>query len=220
MEGGDTSIDDVGERRKGKSKRKRESSTTSSTYNPNKKSHGSPLKDLILAISTHDGAENEGQSTSTRDVSYNSVAKLCREAGATVTGQVHKRVCFLICTPSSVRKATQRVRKAIKKGIRLIDVTWVQRCLEENQKVDHVQFCLDHLFEPTTRQSSDQEKTDTGISDELHVSKAQAPLEHEEGWSEPVDLGCCCVCHENGADDCEWCVDCSISKQERRKAAK
>lgn len=30
----------------------------------------------------------------------------------------------------------------------------------------------------------------------------------DSGWTSPVDVGCCCVCHENGDADCEWCTDC------------
>ena len=36
-----------------------------------------------------------------------------------------------------------------------------------------------------------------------------------EGWSEPVQLDCCCVCHENNPPntitDCEWCKTCNIN---------
>ena len=29
------------------------------------------------------------------------------------------------------------------------------------------------------------------------------------GWTDPVSIGCCCVCHENGTTKyCPWCVDC------------
>ena len=32
------------------------------------------------------------------------------------------------------------------------------------------------------------------------------------GWTPAEDLGCCCVCHENGtADECPWCTECSIT---------
>mmetsp|Transcript_25602 Transcript_25602/g.49184 ORF Transcript_25602/g.49184 Transcript_25602/m.49184 type:complete len:445 (+) Transcript_25602:105-1439(+) len=42
------------------------------------------------------------------------------------------------------------------------------------------------------------------------------------GWSTPIQLDCCCVCHENGDDNCPWCVDCNINvskKQNNQNAA-
>jgi hypothetical protein len=41
------------------------------------------------------------------------------------------------------------------------------------------------------------------------------------GWTEAVEFGCSCVCHENLGErvvtDCEWCVDCSVNKENRAR---
>ena len=36
------------------------------------------------------------------------------------------------------------------------------------------------------------------------------------GWSEAVELDCCCVCHENGDLECPWCTgetECNLTKK-------
>ena len=49
----------------------------------------------------------------------------------------------------------------------------------------------------------DDDDDDDGDDDQFFISDANA------GWTEPVSIGCCCVCHENGTtNDCTWCVDC------------
>jgi hypothetical protein len=185
-------------KRKRKSKRKRESVGADTSC-----IQRSPLEGILLAVSTFDGIENETRTT--RDISYTLVVKSCREARAMASGKVHNRVRFLICTPSAVVKATQRVRKAIRKRIPLIDSKWVQRCLQENKRVDQSEFSLNHLA-----------TVQTGAADKPNAPRPDGPTFDSSGWSEPFDLGCCCVCHENGTLNCGWCVECSINKQAKK----
>lgn len=35
------------------------------------------------------------------------------------------------------------------------------------------------------------------------------------GWSTPIQLDCCCVCHENGDDNCPWCLDCNLTLERK-----
>jgi len=45
--------------------------------------------------------------------------------------------------------------------------------------------------------------------DKLHDSFNEIIPNDDAGWTEPKELGCCCLCHENGTTkDCEWCTDC------------
>ena len=41
--------------------------------------------------------------------------------------------------------------------------------------------------------------------------ESDIPDENNAGWSSPVQLDCCCVCHENGDDNCHWCTECNIN---------
>lgn len=197
-----------------KTKRKRESkeeSTENGTGNDaparsQKQKRGKPLNGLIVAIST---LEVKGQAHSQADVSYKSVAQSCRDAGAEVSGQVHKRVFCLVCTRTAVQHATQRVRKAYKKSLPLVDVGWVTQCQMENRRVEFGPYRLDAEAKKVIDKLNQVIETAAKQGEKGAKASLEQEMVPESGWSEPVELGCCCVCHENGAaDSCEWCVDC------------
>jgi hypothetical protein len=202
-----------------KTKRKRENKEESSTENGTgvdapartspKQKRGNPLNGLIVAIST---LEVKGQAHSEADVSYKSVAQSCRDAGAQVSGQVHKRVTCLVCTRTAVQHATQRVRKAYKKNLPLVDVGWVAQCQMENRRVEFGPYRLDEEAKKVIDKLNQVIETAAKQGEKgAKASLLEQEIVPESGWSEPVELGCCCVCHENGAaDSCEWCVDCKV----------
>jgi len=172
---------------------------------PNKKRKrmGGPLKGMIIAVSTLDV---KGQSHKESESSYKSVAELCQSMGATVTGQLHRRVSCLVCNETAVNNATQRVRKAVKKKVPLVDVAWVRQCSEEETCVNLEPYLLDdfaaRVIESRAERGSEVPVNDATVEvDELPAS----------AWSEPTTLGCCCVCHENGDDNCPWCTSCSAN---------
>ncbi len=125
---------------------------------------------------------------------------------------MHKKVFAVICNRSAVNQLTQRVRKAIKKGFtHLIDVEWIKQCKLEAQCVNHEQYLLTEIAKDLIEKRS-------------HIMKAiethnTTEKEHDEdiGWTEPISLDCCCVCHEDGRDDCEWCVDCAVTRAKKLK---
>ena len=157
-----------------------------------------PLKGMIIAVSTLDV---RGKSHTDSESSYKAIADLCQSLGASVTGQLHRRVSCLVCNPTAVNNATQRVRKAVKKNVPLVDVEWIRQCREQEKCVDLEPFRLDNVavqvIESRPVESSDAVYT-TPNEDELPASV----------WSEPASLGCCCVCHENGDANCPWCTGC------------
>ena len=115
----------------------------------------------------------------------------------------------MICNRSAVTQLTQRVRKAIKKGfVHLIDVEWIKQCKLEAQCVSHEQYLLTEMAKDLVEKRS-------------HIMKAiEVNAENEVndvGWTAPISLDCCCVCHEDGRDDCEWCVDCSVTRAKKLK---
>lgn len=179
------------------SKKKRERPEKSGNKSSKKKL---PLKGLTLAISTLDV---KGQQHENRDLSYKTIQSLCIELGAKVTGQAHKRVSALICTVTSLQNATQRVRKAIKHDIPLLDVAWLHECQKKEARIAFDEYLLDKKL----------------VSDKKKESGSNPDYEEvpEKGWSEPVAFGCSCVCHENLDPDCPWCADCSVNRGKRRK---
>jgi hypothetical protein len=154
---------------------------------------------MILAISTLDV---KGRAHTDAQSSYKAISDLCRTLGASVTGQLHSRVTCLICNRSAVQHATQRVRKALKKKVPLVDVAWVRQCHREGKRIDHSDYCLDELASQVT----ESRIVDTADDDGVDVDEIP-----ESAWSQPTCLGCCCVCHENGDDKCPWCPQCDVN---------
>ena len=141
-------------RRKAESKEARrqakEEDTTSQKQGSNaiirptkkRKRNQAVLKGMILAVSTLDV---KGESHSNSESSYKAVADCCRKLGASVTGQLHRRVSYLICNETAVTNATQRVRKAVKKKVALVDVAWIRKCQANEELVAVDPYRLDNL---------------------------------------------------------------------------
>ena len=129
-----------------------------------------------------------------------------------MTGQVHKKVFAVICNRSAVTQLTQRVRKAIKKGfVHLIDVEWIKQCKLEGQCVKHEEFLL---TEDAKNFIEKRAKIMKAI--EANNEPDSSQVDEDVGWTEPTSLDCCCVCHEDGRDDCEWCVDCNVTLRAKK----
>ena len=114
--------------------------------------------------------------------------------------QVCKRTQVLVCTTCAVQKATQRVRKAFKKRIPIVNVEWLERCRLEKKKLDYAAYSLD----------DEAKKAIDNRQETLENDKSTEEVDPNAGWTEAVTLGCCCVCHENGTEkECQWCTDCT-----------
>ncbi len=174
-----------------------------------KKKNAKPLNGLILALSTQDPKDKkEGRS----DSSYKEVSALCEELGASVTPQVHKRVFAVICNKSAAVQSTQRVRKAMKRCLPIIDVDWLLKCKEEGTRVDHEQYSLTELAQQA---EAGKKKKNEVASNETHVEYDEELLKSDL-WTEAIDVGCCCVCHDDDRDDCPWCI-CPVNQMKRKK---
>lgn len=183
------------------------------TSKKNKKRKKNPqfLSGMILAISTL----QEESSNSNSELSYCKVAEMVRACGAQVSGQVHKKVHCVLCTPAAITKATQRVRKGKKFKIPLVNIEWIHQCIEKGEKLPLDLFLLKYPEVQLTTVKLQDENKNGAEDDNQSVDNDDLP---DAGWTSPVDVGCCCVCHENGTEaDCEWCKDCK--KKERAKRA-
>lgn len=175
---------------------------------PTKKSQKRPFNGLVVSISTSNDSRN-----SDTEITYSSVAQICKELGAEVLGQVGKRVQYMICTKSAVQQATQRVRKAFKKNIPIVDVSWLEECRVQQKRVDISDYKWDKEAEKAiqARQIQNEALESTNNVDE--VPQDEIPPD-DAGWTDAVTLGCCCVCHENQAEtDCRWCKDLDCAKK-------
>jgi len=160
-----------------------------------------PLKGMVIAVSTLDV---KGQSHTDSQSSYKAVAELVKDLGASVTGQLHRKVSCLVCNRTAVNNATQRVRKAVKKKVPLVDVEWIRQCRDQEELVAMDPHKLDDLACGLIASRAAQGSEGATVTDVTVVEATELPA---SAWSEPASLGCCCVCHENGDDNCPWCTD-------------
>jgi len=134
-----------------------------------------------------------------------------------------KKTHSLITTASARLSLTQKVRKASKRGLLILDVSWIETCISANKLL------------PTDDYDKDDEIALACSALEASKAAANANVDHNvkvefvsnnvegggEGWSEPMHFGCSCVCHENLGDhvitECEWCTDCSHNVALRAK---
>ena len=188
-----------------KQKRKKQKNIRDSGTSDSKTTTKKPLAGMTISVSTlSDNTKSKNEEGQTNS-SYNEVCQTCRALGATVIDLVCKRVNLLVCTEDAVKQATQRVRKAIKKKKPLLSVAWLNRCKDEGRRVEYEEYRLDtmareYIQNREARLQSEQE----GLDNE--DTKIEAIP--DAGWTEPQDLGCCCVCHENNTTaDCPWCKD-------------
>lgn len=187
------------------------------------------LSGITVAVSTLKSDDNDDDDSQTSKnksdaslSSYHGVCNLCKSLGAAVMGQVCKRVDVLISTETAAANATQRIRKAIKKGKPIVSVDWLQACRSQKKRLDIDAFRLESIAQNSIRKRTDN-KSVTDLSakkiKEENKKKQDEPTDNDDASdleyaTRTIDLGCCCVCHELGTDkDCEWCVECPVRLQ-------
>jgi hypothetical protein len=171
---------------------------------------------LMLAISTLESKTN--QDTTEEEVDYynnfKTLSNILKTNGATISPQVHKRVNYLVCTEQALNNLTQRVRQALKRNVDIIDVDWVKTCVVERRRIDANEYLLNDLAKELM-DTKEKEKANckNNASEVIHKDgyESDLPDENAAGWSEPIELDCCCVCHENGDENCPWCTECNIN---------
>jgi hypothetical protein len=189
-----------------KSKKRSRKSSSGLTHNNTKYLNG-----LTLAVSTQESSSTSKDLSNALLLSYKDVSSLIQSLGGIVTAQVHNRVFGVICNRSSVIQNTQRVRKAIKKGLALIDIEWLHVCQKKKKRVDHTPYLLNDF----SKEDSERNKHTKCLNQQDTISDPTEEelflMNNDVGWSEPVDLDCCCVCHDDNRDDCKWC--CEVGKE-------
>ena len=200
------------------------------------------LAGMTLAVSTlkseeHGTNRNDSSEANSRGrngnsslSSYHEVCDFCQELGATVMGQVCKRTEMLVSTETAASNATQRIRKAIKKGKPIVSVEWLKECRSQKKRVDIEVFRLESIVQASMQKRAenrnddkddDAEQEDSLIqAEETKIKKKEkkkkdkkkkkhreeknlsSSSKAEDGLyaARTIDLGCCCVCHELGTD--------------------
>jgi hypothetical protein len=213
-------------RRRNKRKRKHPSTARPNENNEDTTAttsrNGSIFNGLVVALSALESKHDPKDEVATAVVNdtvddpyqnYKMLKQLLQMLGATISPQVHKRVHYLISTDSAVKNLTQRVRQAIKRKVDVVDVAWVKECREKGKRVNVDKYLCNELVECLVA-----EKETRGRGSKKFCTSSDVVQVDGAGWSTPVDLDCCCVCHENGDDDCPWCTDCNITLARKVKA--
>ncbi len=223
---------------KRKKKRKRSATTTpsdtpSSIAATNKHQEDKIFNGLMLALSTDNKQHQSDSNNSNKeeDDPYNNLKSLktiLQSHGATISPQVHKRVHYLICTPCAITNLTQRIRQAMKRNVDIVSVDWVKKCVDEKRRVDVVTSESDEKYlwndwareimvekecekKRTSANNNNSANSNNDDEDGGYDSDNIPQEDDNRGWSTPVQLDCCCVCHENGDLNCPWCGECNIN---------
>ena len=178
------------------------------------------LKGKRFSVSTRVASKNE--SSSEQCSSFNKLRDLCLAAGASFSSQVHRKVDAVIASPEAVEApATQRVRKAWKLNIPVVEMDWIQECLETKHEIPIESYChfppkqsCGHVDTSSSKQtvgSRKGKKVKIQPDTDLDFASSTNTIE--------VDLGCCCICHDSVGEgvvtDCEWCTDCTVNQKNR-----
>lgn len=70
------------------------------------------------------------------------LSTLIKKHRGTVSPTVHKKVSFVICTPQATKEMTQRVRKAVKFGIPLVNEKFLHQCIKKGKMIDHTPYTV------------------------------------------------------------------------------
>ena len=174
---------------------------------------------LMVALSTLESSQQQSNTTTdnSKDAAdndpynYKSIKNQLQTLGATLSPQVHKRVHYLIATDGAVQNLTRRVRQALKRNVDIVDVAWVKECQEKEKRVDVANYLRNDLAESLLAEK-EKEKKGKGANKKTDEGEgSDVPGEDNAGWSAPIQLDCCCVCHENGDDNCPWCINCNLT---------
>jgi BRCA1 C Terminus (BRCT) domain len=211
------------------------SNSAKSCFKKRRQNREHVLKGLVIAISTVQNTTTDSTRTSSHKTvsleeqhgsyySYRQVSELCQSAGAKVSGQVHKRVHCLLCSPAAIAQQSQRVRKAIKNLVPLVHVHWLDQCLERNLRLPFDEFLLESttstcagvvdgaVARPKAKTKGFIKETKTSENDtssaSFHIDTNHEALA-DACWSDLVDVRCCCGCRETHTTvHCEYCTDC------------
>ena len=145
-----------------------------------------PLSGLVVSVSTFSLDADRAES-------FAELVGAVRELGATFSSTVHRKVDVLVATAGAVERATQRVRKAAKLGVVIVDAA------------PFLDACEAGAFDADTHalRVADGDADGGG-------GKA-VDLNDDACWvgSSKYDGGCSCACHDvPGAPPfCEWCEE-------------
>ena len=164
-----------------------------------------PLGGVLFSVSVdaeRDGgaaagaSDAEGHASSANGFSFADVTARCAALGGKYSATVHKKVAVLLATPGAVERRTQRVRKAAKLGVAIVDAASYLRACDGGRRPD----AADHALRPADGAAP-------AVEPPAACPKA-VDINSDAYWAGAVtyDGGCSCACHDEGKASCEWCA--------------
>lgn len=139
---------------------------------------------------------SDAEGHSANGFSFADVTARCAALGGKYSATVHKRVAVLLATPGAVERRTQRVRKAAKLGVAIVDAASYLRACDGGRRPD----AADHALRPADGAAP-------AVEPPAACPKA-VDINSDAYWAGAVtyDGGCSCACHDEGKASCEWCA--------------
>ena len=141
-------------------------------------------------------SDAEAHTSSANGSSFADVTARCAALGGKYSATVHKKVAVLLATPGAVERRTQRVRKAAKLGVAIVDAASYLRACDGGRRPD----AADHALRPADGAAP-------AVEPPAACPKA-VDINSDAYWAGAVtyDGGCSCACHDEGKASCEWCA--------------
>ena len=106
----------------------------------------------------------------------------------------------------------------MKRNVDIVHVDWVKVCLETGVRVDAQKYLMKSRARELMDEKEKAESKTICVEKTINDGyESDIPDENDAGWTSPVQLDCCCVCHENGDENCPWCTECNINLAKQNK---
>ena len=162
-----------------------------------------PLAGLLFSVSVD--AERQGDGAA--ELSFAEVSARCAALGGTYSATVHKKVDVLLASRGAVERRTQRVRKAVKVGVAVVDAAlFLDASGDEGRRPDAAEFAL--RVEPGLAAAAGKAAAGDGAAVQPADGRGAVDINSDAYWvgSTVYDGGCSCACHDEGKLSCEWCA--------------
>mmetsp|Transcript_13390 Transcript_13390/g.15531 ORF Transcript_13390/g.15531 Transcript_13390/m.15531 type:complete len:149 (-) Transcript_13390:1003-1449(-) len=136
---------------------------------------------------------------------YSKVVKIIKENGGEISSTVHRKVFALITTLGAVQRCTQRVRKACKLDIPVVDVSFLTESVQKETFLDLNNFYLDLTNVKRELERREKAKDDHSDAAGKEETETTSDVSITSKHVRKIHLGCCCSCHDSEKASCSWC---------------
>ena len=149
-----------------------------------------------FAVSLNQRADVEDASASRQ-----TVEALVSKHGGKVVNTVNKRVFCLLASDLAVESCTQRVRKAVKRGVAVVRPAFVHACIKKARLLPLSAFSVaQEEIEESLRKLELMKSRKT---DKVHERE---DAQRESSYIRKIHIQCACSCHDDELDSCSFCV--------------